>query len=395
MNSKVRYAQLLTSIIVAMAKNRVIGRDGQIPWHLPSDLQRFKQLTLGHTLLMGRRTFESIGQPLPGRRTIILSRDPDYSVAGCDIANDIESATQLAHSAEELFICGGEELYRQTLPLAERIYLTELDTKMEGDCYFPELPAGEFQTIYTEQCEDVINYSFSILQRDNCNSPVPLIKNEEIMIKIESAKTASFDVDPQRGFTPLCPDELPVIDGDQIAAELNTQAKFAKVRLVSKDCHPAEAPWVAHSAAEIMQPVSGDYPNLDIKWPSHCVIGTIGNRLIPGLPDEADYGLVIEKGKDPLLHPYGACYQDLAETVSTGAIEWLKEQRIDTILLGGLATDYCVKTTGLQLLRAGFRVIVNLAACRGVAEETSQQAIEEMRSAGAEFIDSSKELVLL
>ncbi|MCF6266790.1 MAG: dihydrofolate reductase [Desulfuromusa sp.] len=159
--------RLLISIIVAMAKNRVIGRNGQLPWHLPRDLQRFKQLTMGHTLLMGRLTFESIGQPLPGRRTIVLSRDPEDSIVGCDMASDIESAIQLAHSAEKLFICGGAEIYRQTLPLVERIYLTELDAEIEGDGYFPELPAGEFQAIYTEQCEDVMNYSFSILQRNN------------------------------------------------------------------------------------------------------------------------------------------------------------------------------------------------------------------------------------
>jgi len=213
------------------------------------------------------------------------------------------------------------------------------------------------------------------------------------MIKIDREKTASFDVDPQRGFTPLCPDELPVVGGDQIAAELNAQAQFARVRLVSKDCHPVDAPWVAHSADEIMQPVAGDYPNLDIKWPPHCVVGTEGNRLIPGLPDESGYDLVIEKGLEPLMHPYGACYHDLAETISTGAVEWLKKQQIDTIILGGLATDYCVKTTGLQLLRSGFRVIINLAGCRGVAAETSQQAIEELRNAGAEFISSSEELV--
>lgn len=212
------------------------------------------------------------------------------------------------------------------------------------------------------------------------------------MLKLDRVTTASFDVDPQRGFTPLCPDELPVAGGDQIAAELNAQAEFASVRLVSKDSHPAAAPWVAHSAAEIMQPVSGDYPNLDIKWPPHCVVGTEGNRLIPGLPDESAYDLVIEKGLDPLMHPYGACYQDLAETISTGALEWLEKQGINIILLGGLATDYCVKTTGLQLLRAGLRVIINLAGCRGVAEETSQQAIEELRHAGAEFINSSAEL---
>lgn len=212
------------------------------------------------------------------------------------------------------------------------------------------------------------------------------------MITVEREKTASFDVDPQRGFTPLCPDELPVAGGAEIAAELNAQAGFARLRLVSKDCHPAEAPWVAESAEEIMQPVGGDYPDLDIKWPPHCVVGTEGNRLIPGLPEEAEYDLVIEKGKDPLMHPYGACFHDLTESRSTGAIEWLKQQGVGTILLGGLATDYCVKTTGLQLLRAGFRVIVNLAGCRGVAEDTSKQAIDELRAAGAELIASSAEL---
>jgi nicotinamidase/pyrazinamidase len=213
------------------------------------------------------------------------------------------------------------------------------------------------------------------------------------MIHIDKSRTASFDVDPQRGFTPLCPDELPVAEGDQIAPELNAQAAFAAQRLVSKDCHPPEAPWVARSAAEIMTPVEGDFPGLDIKWPSHCVVGTEGNRLIPGLPDEAAYDLLIEKGRDPLKHPYGACYHDLAETESTGAIEWLRRQQVEVVIVGGLATDYCVKTTVLQLLQAGFRVIVNLAACRGVAAETSAAAIAAMRAAGAAVIVSSKQLV--
>ena len=212
---------------------------------------------------------------------------------------------------------------------------------------------------------------------------------------IEKETTASFDVDPQRGFTPLCPAELPVTGGDEIAAELNAQAKFAAVRVVSKDCHPAEAPWVAQTADEIMRPVDGDYPNLDIKWPPHCVVGTEGNRLIPGLPDEAVYDLVIEKGNNPLMHPYGACYHDLGESISTGAIEWLKTRGIKTIIVGGLATDYCVKTTALQLLDAGLRVVINLAACRGVAEETTAQAINDLREAGAEFVASSAELAAL
>lgn len=213
------------------------------------------------------------------------------------------------------------------------------------------------------------------------------------MIRIDKSRTASFDVDPQRGFTPLCPDELPVAEGDQIAPELNAQAAFAALRLVSKDCHPPEAPWVARSKNDIMTPVGGDFPGLDIKWPPHCVIGTEGNRLIPGLPDETTYDLVIEKGRDPLKHPYGACYHDLAETESTGAIEWLRRQQVEVILVGGLATDYCVKTTVLQLLRAGFRVIVNLAACRGVADQTTAAAVAAMRAAGATLIADSKQLV--
>lgn len=214
------------------------------------------------------------------------------------------------------------------------------------------------------------------------------------MIKVNKSNTASFDVDPQRGFTPLCPNELPVSEGDKIADELNAQAQFAAYRLVSKDCHPAKAPWIADSTDEIMTPVDGDYPNLDIKWPAHCVVGTEGNRLIPGLPDESDYDLLIKKGVDPLKHPYGACYQDLGESESTGVIEWLDERQIKVVIVGGLATDYCVKVTVLQLCLAGFRVIVNLGACRGIACDTTKTACAAMTAAGAVLIKDSSKLEL-
>ena len=204
--------------------------------------------------------------------------------------------------------------------------------------------------------------------------------------------TASFDVDPQCGFTPLCPNELPVVDGDAIVNELNAQARFARLRLVSKDCHPSQAPWVAESAEDVLQPVTGDYPDLDVKWPPHCVVGTKGNQLIPGLPQEHDYDLVVEKGQDPLMHPYGACYHDLSEKITTGAVEWLRDNGIRTVLVGGLATDYCVKTTALQLMRNGFTVVVNLAACRGVAEQSTETALEQMRQAGITLIADSSEL---
>ncbi|MFT6926743.1 MAG: nicotinamidase/pyrazinamidase [Psychromonas sp.] len=214
------------------------------------------------------------------------------------------------------------------------------------------------------------------------------------MIKVNKSYTASFDVDPQRGFSPLCPKELPISEGDQISDQLNAQAQFAAYRLVSKDCHPAEAPWIANSTDEVMTPVAGDYPNLDVKWPAHCVIGTEGNLLIPGLPNEADYDLLIKKGMDPVKHPYGACYHDLGESESTGVIEWLYERQIKVVIVGGLATDYCVKMTVLQLCRAGFRVIVNLGACRAVASETTETACAEMSAAGAELIKDSSKLEL-
>jgi len=153
------------AIIVAMAKNRVIGKNGQLPWHLSSDLRRFKRLTMGHTLLMGRGTFASIGAALPGRRTIVLSRDPEYRAAGCVVANNIEAALRLVAPTEELFICGGADIYRQTLPFAEKIYLTELDIEIAGDRYFPRFAAEEFEIIQTEQVKDKLNYRFSVLHR--------------------------------------------------------------------------------------------------------------------------------------------------------------------------------------------------------------------------------------
>lgn len=212
------------------------------------------------------------------------------------------------------------------------------------------------------------------------------------MMHLDKHHTASLDVDPQRGFTPLCPDELPVPEGDRIAAELNAQAAFARFRVVSREDHPAEAPWVAASPEEVLTPVPGDYPDLDVKWPAHCVVGTEGNRLIPGLPEPDAYDLVVRKGMDPYKHPYGACYHDQGEKESTGLIEWLRAQDISSVVVGGLATDYCVKTSVLQLLRAGFRVIVNLGGCRGVDAGTSQAAIAEMHAAGAEFVAGSAEL---
>jgi nicotinamidase/pyrazinamidase len=197
---------------------------------------------------------------------------------------------------------------------------------------------------------------------------------------VNKEQTASFDVDAQKGFTPLCPEELPVLGGETLAEALNRQAGLARLRVGSKDAHPTNAVWRATPEAPQFSPIEG--ANVDVRWNLHCVSGTVGHQLIDGLPHPADYDFFVQKGIEPDLHPYGACYHDLGERQSTGVIEFLKYHGIETVLVGGLATDYCVKTTALQLRRAGFHVIVNLAACRGIAPDTVQSALEQMTAAG-------------
>ncbi len=156
---------MMISLIVAMARHRIIGHAGILPWSLPADLQWFKRHTMGHTLLMGRRTFETIGHPLSGRRTIVVSRNPDYQAPGCTVTTNIPAAIAAAKPAEHLFICGGGEIYRQTLDLAERIYLTELEITVTGDTFFPEFCKKEFSAIFQQHGTDPFHYQFSIFQR--------------------------------------------------------------------------------------------------------------------------------------------------------------------------------------------------------------------------------------
>lgn len=212
------------------------------------------------------------------------------------------------------------------------------------------------------------------------------------MKNIDFNKTAAFDVDAQRGFTPLCPNDLPVPEGNLIVDELNAQATFAKLRVASKDMHPAAAPWITTNPDEIMTPVEGDYPNLDVKWPAHCVVGTEGNLLIPGLPAEGDYDMVVGKGMNPEKHPYGACYNDLTNTESTGVIEFLKDCGIETVIVGGLATEFCVNLTATQLLDAGFDVILNVGACRGLNPEAIDEAITGLEQKGALIVQAAAEI---
>ncbi len=126
------------SLICAMAKNRVIGKDNQMPWHLPADLKHFKSVTMSKPIVMGRKTYESIGRPLPGRKNIVISRNPNYQLENVDVVNSIDAALKLLNKEEEIMIIGGGFLYSQTIKLANTLYLTLIDLDVEGDTFFPE-----------------------------------------------------------------------------------------------------------------------------------------------------------------------------------------------------------------------------------------------------------------
>lgn len=132
-------------VIVAMDRNRVIGKKQTLPWRLSADLKRFKALTLGHPILMGRKTRESIGRSLPGRRNLVLTRQSDYTAEGAEVVHSIEQALALCADADKLFVIGGESVYADCLPLADRVYLTFVETEVEeGDAWFPEWDASRF-----------------------------------------------------------------------------------------------------------------------------------------------------------------------------------------------------------------------------------------------------------
>jgi dihydrofolate reductase len=143
---------MIISIIAAMADNRVIGRGGAIPWNIPADRRRFRELTMGHPVIMGRKTFASIGRPLPGRSNIVLSREPAFRAEGCIIAKSLEDALLACGDADEVFVCGGEELYRQALAMADRIFLTVVHQGCDGDVFFPPIP-GDYVETERSECE--------------------------------------------------------------------------------------------------------------------------------------------------------------------------------------------------------------------------------------------------
>ncbi|MBY6187163.1 type 3 dihydrofolate reductase [Marinobacter hydrocarbonoclasticus] len=157
------------ALIACMARNRVIGKDNQMPWHLPADLKHFKAVTLGKPVVMGRRTYESIGRPLPGRHNIVITRQSGYAPEGVTVVASIEAAIAAAGAVEELMIIGGGELYAAMLPQADRLYITDVDLDVEGDTHFPDYrPLGWTEverSVYLPDEKNAFTLTFRTLDR--------------------------------------------------------------------------------------------------------------------------------------------------------------------------------------------------------------------------------------
>lgn len=207
-------------------------------------------------------------------------------------------------------------------------------------------------------------------------------------VRVNYQTTAVFDVDPEKGFSELCPDELPVAGALEIVPELLKNHAKGRLKLVSRDLHPPKAAWDAETPANMLEPVG--LPNVDVKWNRHCVLGTAGVELLDGLPPVLEYDFQVNKGMDP----YGVFFHDVADTKTTGANEFLKCNDIDTLVVGGLALDFCVKKSVMQALDLGFKVVVNLASTRAVLPDTLDDVIAEMKQNGALFVDCADDIIV-
>jgi dihydrofolate reductase len=161
------------ALIVAVSQNNVIGRDNQLPWHLPEDLQYFKSVTMGKPILMGRKTYDSIGRPLPGRTNIVITRDPSWAAEGVVVVNSLEDAISAgaeaceAADSDEVMVIGGAQIYRDCLPIAEKLYLTKVEAEVDGDAFFPKIDMDQWHKISEKEPKTVDKhpYRFLILER--------------------------------------------------------------------------------------------------------------------------------------------------------------------------------------------------------------------------------------
>ncbi len=159
---------MTVALVVAISENNAIGKDNQLLWHLPADLKHFKAITTGHTLIMGRKTFDSIGKPLPNRRNIVISRNAELTIAGAEVYQNLAEALQACAHEAEIYIIGGAEIFNQSIQLANKIYLTRVHQTYEADTFFPELDSSQWEESNLEQHlpdeKNTVAYTFSILE---------------------------------------------------------------------------------------------------------------------------------------------------------------------------------------------------------------------------------------
>ena len=188
---------MLKSLIVAMASNSVIGHNGGIPWKIPGEQKMFRDITMGHSLIMGRKTYEDIGRALPGRTNIVITRQTDYEAPDCIVVHDLDSALKSCPSGEsEAFIIGGGQIFEETIADADRIYLTILPRKVSGDTFFPEFSKSDFGIIKYDFIDAVEPYHFYIFQRLNCpgceKSDVPFRRRVPVDVLVDQQTRPSI-----------------------------------------------------------------------------------------------------------------------------------------------------------------------------------------------------------
>ncbi len=203
------------SIIVAMAKNWAIGRGGDLPWHLNADLKHFKDLTTGHTVIVGRKTNESIirrlGKPLPNRRTIVVTRQKDYRIPGCEIVHSPEEALEKING-DEVFVIGGAEIYKLFMPLAAKIYLTSIDRDIEGDVYFPKMPLIEWECVKKIYHSKDNKNEYDFYWETYFRRKTPLSPEKDFVVLAHARYDDQRDVMKkiqEENFCPFCPENIP------------------------------------------------------------------------------------------------------------------------------------------------------------------------------------------
>ena len=161
---------MIISLVAAMAKNRVIGKEGKMPWYLPEDLKFFKELTSGNTIIMGRKTFDSIGKALPNRRNIVITRNKELKIPNVELAHSLTEALELVSSENEVFVIGGAQIYQEALSFADKLYLTHIEIEVAGDAFFPDFDLNTFKEI---ECSKImqsekskLNYRFASYQKN-------------------------------------------------------------------------------------------------------------------------------------------------------------------------------------------------------------------------------------